>query len=364
LPLLGFNLFSQTNLEGKMAVIPSVFNATADVSALTLVRYAQIIRYDENAFFGVNAPDNRERACRKIWTKMERDMLARYLGEAQIMIEKVLRYPLGEKWFEDEQHKNVRRFFTQWSRVRSLGVKAVSNVALSVALIHTSDPATLTPTAVTVTNENELHFFQAGTDVEVYPSVLTLVGGTLNASFPRARLVKEAEQDNPDTGLDYADVSPSGVFIQEVDIKRVYTDVTDVGEFVWPLGKNCVADCGEDTEPACGYIRSSQSGVVTLLPTTDSTCIWYGASEVRLNYCAGKPVDTVDEDAIVHLAHSLMPVTPCDGCDPLMMLWKNDRNIPDAITEARANSLFGVYEGAWRAWNYAQSRRHFRISII
>jgi hypothetical protein len=32
-----------------MTVIPSVF-ATVDASALTLVRYAQIIRYDENAF--------------------------------------------------------------------------------------------------------------------------------------------------------------------------------------------------------------------------------------------------------------------------------------------------------------------------
>jgi hypothetical protein len=347
-----------------MTVIPSVFNATLDVSALSLVRYAQIIRYDENAFFGVNAPDNRERACRKIWTKLERDMVARYLGEAQAMIEQVLLYPIGEKWFVDEQHKNVSQFFTRWSRIRALGTKATANIALSVALNHTGDPASIAATATTVVIESDIHFYQPGTDVEVYPDTLTLAGGFVSATFPRARLVKESEQDNPDTGLTYSDVSGAGPYIQTIDIKRVYTDSTDVGEFVWPLGKDCLPDCSEETEPACGYIRSSESGVVTLLPSTSPTCIYYGASEIRLNYCAGREIDATAEDAIIHLAHALMPVLPCDGCDPLMMLWKSDRLIPDQITQERSDSLFGVQEGAWRAWVYAHKNKHFRMSFL
>ena len=347
-----------------MTVIPSVFNATIDTSALTLARYAQIIRYDENAFFGVNAPDNRERACRKIWTKLERDMVARYLGEAQTMIEQVLMYPLGQKWYEDEQHKNVSRFFTRWSRIQSLGTRAVTDIALNVALNHTGDPATLPATVTSVTDEDEIHFYQAGTDIEAYPDSMTLSGVLVTASFPRARLVTAANQDNPDTGLSYTDVSNTGPYAQALDIKRIYTDTTDVGEFVWPLGKDCLPDCGEETEPACGYIRSSESGVVTLLPAELSNCTYCGASEIRINYCAGQPLDSTAEDAIIHLAHSLMPVLPCDGCDPLMMLWKSDRLIPDQITQERSNSLFGVYEGAWRAWIYAHKNKHFRMSYI
>jgi hypothetical protein len=347
-----------------MTVIPSVFNATIDTSVLTLARYAQIIRYDENAFFGINAPDNRERNCRKIWTKLERDMVARCLGEAQTMIEQVLGYPIGQKWYTDEQHKNVNRFFTRWSYIQALGVRAVTTIALTVALDHTNDPATIAPTATTITDDSEIHFYQAGTDVEVYPDTLTLSGGNVSASFPRARLVKEADQDNPDTGLSYSDTTITGPYAQAVDIKRVYTDTSDVGEFVWPLGHANCPECGEETEPACGYIRSSESGVVTLLPDAGVNCIYCGASEIRLNYCAGRALDATAEDAIIHLAHSLMPVTPCDGCDPLLMLWKSDRLIPDQITQERSNSMFGVYEGSWRAWIYAHKNRHFRTSYI
>lgn len=347
-----------------MPIISSVFNATLDVSPLTLARYAQIIRYDEPAFFGINAPNNRERDCRKIWTKLERNMLARYLGEATSMIEQVLGYPIGQKWFVDEAHHNTHRFFTKWSYVQSLGTKAVANIALGVALNHAADPASIPATATTVTNLDEIHFYLPGTDAEVYPDTMTLAGGLLNATFPRARLVLAAFQDNPETGLDYADTSVTGPYAQTLDIKRIYTDTSDVGEFVWPLGDNCEPECTEDTEPACGYIRSNEGGIVTLLPDNNGTCVWLGASELRINYCAGRPMDAWAEDAIIHLAHSLLPVAPCTGCDPLLMLWQSDRSIPSQITQDRADCMFGVAEGAWRAWNYAHKNKHLRMSFI
>lgn len=347
-----------------MPVIPSVFNTTTDRSTVTLARYAQIIRYDENAFFGINAPNNRERACRKIWTKLERDMVARYLGQAQDMIEQVLMYPIGQKWYEDEQHKNVSRFFTKWSYIQALGIRAESNIALAVVLDHTNDPAVIPAIATVLTNEDEIHFYQAGTDVETYPDSMTLSGGFLTASFPRARLVKEEDQDNPDTGLSYSDTSPTGPYMQTLDIRRIYTDTTDVGEFIWPLGRENCPECAEETEPACGYVRSSISGVVTLLPSAGVDCTYCGATEIRLSYCAGRPMSASAEDAIIHLAHALMPTTPCEGCDPIMMLWKDDRNIPDQITVDRSNALFGVQEGAYHAWIYATRNRHFRTTFI
>lgn len=346
-----------------MTAIPSAFQATADYSALKLPRYAQIIRYDENAFFGINAPTNRERACHNIWTKLERDMVARCIGEAQDMIESVLGYPIGQKWYENEQHRNSRRFFTKWSYVQALGNRAVSAIASGVALNHTTDPATLPSTPTTVTNSDEIHFYQPGTTIEVYPDTLTLSGGNVSATFPRARLVLEAFQDNPDTGLPYSDTGPSGPFAQALDIKRVYTDTSDVGEFVWPLTQDC-DECDEDTQPACGYIRSNQYGIVTLLNSETSDCIWRGASEIRINYCAGKPIDRVAEDAIIHLAHALAPMEPCQSCDPLRVLWNQDREIPAQITAERANGMFGVHEGAWRAWVYATRNKHVRMPLL
>lgn len=349
-----------------MPVIPYLpVTATADRSALVLPRYAQIIRYDENAFFGINAPTNRDRAVRKVWSKIDRDMVARELGAAQEDIEKTLGYPLGEKWFTGEQHHRREPIFLLWSHVRTLGTRAVSTIATGVVLNHATDPATMPATATVVTDINEIHFYQAGTDMEVYPSTLELISGDIVATFPRARLVKEDMQENPPTGWPYAETGLSGPFVQEIDIKRVYTNTENAGEFVWPLGKaNCAPECGEDTEPACGYIRSNVSGTVTLLPDTTPSCLFCGATEIRVNYLAGLPLHPTAEDAIIHLAHARMAVMPCQDSDPLMMLWKQDRYIPEDISQDRSNALFGVNEGAWRAWVYAVNNRRIRTTLL
>lgn len=352
-----------------MPVYPSPqYNATVENSALKLVRYAQIIRYDENAFFGVNAPTNRDRAVRKIFQKIDRDMIARELDAAENDIEAVLCYPLGQKWFTNEQHSRNRRnlLFTKWSQVQALGVRAVTEIAAGVALDHTTDPATIPSTATVVTESDveEIHFYQAGTDVEVFPSELTLEGGNIEASFPRARLVKADKQENPATGWDYPDTGPDGPFMQELDIRRVFTDSSDVGVFVWPLGKERCPECGEDTEPACGYIQSNLAGTVTLLPDTTANCYYCGATELRINYCAGMPLTPTAEDAIIHLAHARMAVMPCADSDPLMMLWKQDRFTPADISEDRAHARFGVQEGAWRAWVYAIKNRFIRMTYL
>lgn len=348
-----------------MTVIPSaIYNPTVDESALKLPRYAQVIRYDENAFFGINSPTNRDRACRQIWTKIERDMIARNLWEAQDKIERVLHYPIGQKWFTNEQHRRVGRFFTKWSHVSAIGSRAETVIAAGVALNHAADPAVIPATATSLTDLDDIHFYQAGTTMEIYPSVLTVDGGFLNASFPRARLVKADSQENPPTGWPYDATGPSGPFIQEIDIKRVFTDSTDAGVFVWPLGKERCPECSEETEPACGYIQSNEAGVVTLLPDNSGHCYYCGASYVRVNYCAGIPIDPSSEEAILHLAHSLMAVMPCQGCDPIMMLWKQDQFIPENITSERANALFGVMEGAWRAYSYAVREKHVRTPLI
>jgi hypothetical protein len=198
-------------------------------------------------------------------------MVARYLGQAQEMIEQELLYPIGQKWFVNEQHKNVHRFFTTWARVRALGVRAVSVIASGVALDHTTDPATIPAVATTVTDEDEIHFYISGTDDEVYPDTLTLSGGFINATFPRARLVTAENQDNPDTGLTYGDTGPTGPFAQELDVKRVIrtraTSAYSYGRCESRTARNATKRPGR---PAA--ISDPLSGVVTLLPDPTGNC--------------------------------------------------------------------------------------------
>lgn len=349
-----------------MTVVTSLPNtATIDTSAVPLAKYAQIIRYDENAFFGINHADNRERSCRKIWTKLERDMVSRYLRDAQTMIEGILGYPLKQQWFVNEQHRNASQIFTKWSYVQALGNRATTVIEASVALDFTADPATFTSSAVHSATSDEVHLYIAGTSIELFPSALTVGSGSgVSGTIPWARLVKEEYQNNPQEGLFY-DYVIGGQYVEEIDIVRVYTDTTNPGLFVWPLGEYC-PKCGEDTRNACGYLHSSISGAITMLPTDTTVCSYCGntAAYLRLNYCAGKSIDIAGEEAIVRLAHALMPIEPCPGCDPLRMLWQQDRSIPNAITADRANCAFGVYDGAWRAWQYAHRNKHVRLSYI
>jgi hypothetical protein len=347
-----------------MTVIPSVFDAILDQSDLHLPRYAQMIRYDENAFFGINAPTNRDRACRQVWSRLDREMVARNLREAQTMIEDQIYFPFGRKYITLEQIDIRPRMRTKWARVQSLGVKAITNISLDVALNHTTDPATFIAVATTIA-EDEIHFFEHDTDLELYPDSITHTGTTVTATFPRARLVKSDMQTNPEDGWPYNDTGVDGPFIQSIDIKRIYTDTTDAGVFVWPLGKKPCPECTEETEPACGYIQSAYNGVISMLPIASSPrCICRGAEKIRVNYLAGQAMDTYAEDSIMHLAHSLMSVAPCAGCDPLRMLWASDQFVPQNMTQERADNMFGVSEGAWRAYAYVKTHRYVRLSSL
>lgn len=345
-----------------MPTVSTTPSLLTDMLAVPLARYAQIVGYNEAAFFGVQQAGQEEYACRTIWTHWQRMAVARALQVAQSEIERVAGYSLTPTWVDDEQHDYSRVIVLDKSHVSVLGAKLVDVIHSGMACNHATDPVAITH-AVTFTDAEEVHVYHPGTDYEIIPSSCVIAAGTLTIAIPRVRMVKIALQDNPEDGLDYTDTSN---FEATVDIKRVYADTTDQ---ITLVGYDCVTSLlVEDTTPATGVLRNPALGIVDLnrcsLITCGSICCGTMAHAVRVNYLSGLTSLTAHaEDVIVRFAHSRMPTEPC-GCDFLRNMWENDKKIPDMLTAERENCPFGLSQGAWQAWTFAQSLIDHRLGVL
>jgi len=58
-----------------------------------------------------------------------------------------------------------------------------------------------------------------------------------------------------------------------------------------------------------------------------------------------------------------MPKEPC-ACDIVQYYWERDRNMPEAFTRERANCPFGMSDGAWIAWRFAQTLKTVRGGVL
>lgn len=352
-----------------MPIVPLQTQATPEASAVLLAAYAKMIGVEECAFWGVNSGASPAYACRQIWSLHDRNLIAKYLSEAQIELENALSFPIGARWFTDEQHRYVVPVHTRWGYVIAPGVMATADVSLAEAVDHTADPAVIGPIVTALTDVDEIHVYHAGTDVEIIPSSIVISGGNLTIDIPRCRLVLPAYASNPVTGWSYTDTTPAGVFAQTVDVKRVYNSQATAGVLVYPHGcsTSCTCGCDETTQTACLYLRNPTTGALDALPATYSNGSWTPTSAcccglpeyVRLNYYAGVDLDYQLEDMIVRLAHSKMPEAPC-GCPEGQRLWARDRNIPTVLTAERLNCPFGINDGAWVAWQFTVARRLVR----
>ena len=354
-----------------MAIVPSVSSLVEYDLAVPLPLYAQIIEVKECAFWGVDNPDDTQPGCRKIWTKFERDMVARALADAQEEIEREVRFPLSPKWYSDErQDWGCKFFLSNWGRIQAAGIKATTTIQSGASVDHTNDPAVIGPIATTVTDENEIFIYHPGLDVTIIPSSVNISGGNVTIEIPRCRMVTQDDANNDEDGLDYSDTAPGGPFEQTVDVKRVYNDTSTNAEIVWAKNQCSCGTCEETTQSACMYINNAKLGIIEISPATWNGSGWSASSLVnclcrepsllRLNYKAGNSSLTVQErDAIIRLAHSKLPDEIC-GCETWSRFWKRDRNVPDVLQRERVNNPFGLNDGAWIAWRFVQQFRLVR----
>jgi len=348
-------------------------------NAVRLAQYAQLTQM-ECAFFGVLDPSEPvDDACSPILTLPQRAQIARYLGEAQDEIEQVIGYPLSARWFEDEL-PYAPIIHARRTKIIESGIEASEVVALGQAVSHATDPAVVGPVATTVTDAAEIHVYHPGTDFEIDSSSVEIAAGQLTIEIPRCRMVDAVAVDNPDDGLDYADVPPSATspFESTVDIKRIYNDPYTQGKLVWPHMSSANASacgcwsCDEYTHDACVYVRNYQTGALDVtyaslvgsVWTAGCTCVCSLPELVRVYYRAGLvDVTRQAQDAIIHLAHVKMPRPSC-GCGVLRDKWDWDRTIPESLTAEQAGNPFGQSRGAFIAWKFANAMKTYRAGIL
>jgi len=339
------------------------------VGAVNLAEYQRLINHPLNAFWGVRHEAEIRGGCGIILLKEERDMIARYLCEAQDEIEQQTGYFLEPKWVTDEDHAYEGLIvLARQRKVITGGVRGEDMLDEDATIDHSADPAIVGPIAVTFTDTAEVKVYYPNAGQEIIPERVTITGGQLVIEIPRCRLVDPEYLNNDREGVEYTDL---GNFLTVVDVMRVYNDPSTHAQLVRPGA--CVDGCGEEADDGCIYVKRPEIGSVTVRRATYSDGVWSAVSAglcnrgyglVRLNYLSGMdPTSPQAEDAIIRLAHSKMPEEPC-GCSVAQRLWKRDRSVPSLLTAERLNCPFGLSDGAWIAWKFAMALKKYRAHTL
>jgi len=325
-------------------------------TAISLAEYAAFISYDECAFFGVAYDGQEQFDCRTQWTEAQRLAIAGALANAQTLLQDMLGFYLYPTWVTDEQDYISRLLLAQYGNLIQTGKQAISTLAAGRVVSYTGEPAVVGPFAATIGNTSEVKVYYPGSEREITPSKITYSGGNLTIEIPRCRLVNNVI--NPKWGWAYTDLSN---FLTTVDVKRIYNDATVTAELVASQ-----PNCAETVTNVCAYIRHKRRGEITLDSTT--CVVSYCAGEqhlVRLYYQSGlTSLDVTMKEAIIRLAHTLLPEEICNQCDVIHRLWKRDTTIPAVLTRERINNPLGMTDGAVWAYNVARSRKLWRGSSI
>jgi len=359
-----------------MAIVVPTEDTLADFDlAVPLARFAQLAQIPECSFWGVTNTSDPNYPGLDMWTKSDRDTLARALRDSQVELEDLTRYYWKPTWAIEST------FFRQpvWSkrgRLIAAGVRAVDDVSLAHAPVDKSvDPMVFTVPGVTFTDEDEVMVYYPSGDARISPSYVSISAGTLTIHIPRCRLVTEAAQETvkePErSGVDYATLAN---FVDNVDIKREYNDPSTNGVYVYGSGSTCsCASCSSTERDACMRIRSARLGSWETHLATYSVGAWTRSSSlcrccpesIRLSYLSGlETLTNEQEHMIVKLALVKIPQPPCASDEWLQNMWTGARNVPDNVSNERERCPFGVSDGAWDVYVKAQNMRLRRISEL
>lgn len=302
-------------------------------SIVSLEQYGALVGYSECAMFGVFSPESRTYdECRDVWTLPQRNYVARYFAEAQQEIEDYIERLLMPTWISGNLYETgntrltdvqncKRAYSTKWQNLIAMGRQFVVTLELDATIDHTNDPAIIGPISydpTIVTDFNFVKIYYPDTNIEINPMLIYNIGTNLYIEVPRCRLLRYDLRNNPTNGYNYTVIEN---FQETVDVVYDAVDPTD-----------SIVDFGDGT-----------------------VGLWYLAGEIK---------PTIQQvEMVMRLAHSKMPDEPC-GCEISQRLWKRDRNVPEIMTAERLQCPFGLSDGAWIAYKWAQAIKGLKLGHI
>jgi hypothetical protein len=338
----------------KDNVIPDGF-----VLSVGLDRYQELMQLPIAAFNGLNWPEEQPKyQCSTIWKQSERDNVAMFLAHAEEMRELELGYHIAPKYIEDEEHEFSSILVLDRKHLIEVGKEAVESFAAGTGVVldlgispdAINDPVEIS-VATTVTVTTEICVFYPGEDVKIRPTKISITGGVVTIQIPRSRLVKPSLMDDREDHLYYLD---NDNFITTVDVKRCYTDPSDVATIRWLGNELCTDRCVLETQSACLVAagnRSKRISKVHLTPATYSAGSWTVKSyehchtpvSALVSYKSGRQASIKTELLTARLAHTLMPNQP-SSCPTVHMYWDRDTPSQDIWTP------YGNKVGAFDVW--------------
>lgn len=333
----------------------------AQPTAVSLIRYCQILGIDERQFYWVEDPPTH--GTEFYWKGTERRQLQEELLKAEQLIESELGVFLWHKWVRDEQQDYGYPLLLEWGKYVCAGaMDAQLYAATSDVDYSTADIGVVTVAHGDLGSISEVRCFYYDSDVPqrlyrlLHPTDVDWGIANIVLTFPKWRLVRpELMNSGP------LDINDDSNFVEQVLVARQYSDQSDQATFVGV------------TSTQTGYLQCDMDSISKVRITAgvyDAAAAAWGRSAVcftpryvLIKYKAGLPWLPFDlEQAVVRLAHSFMPEPPCpSGHDPWVRYWHRDRFIPATMSKEQINCKWGQSNGAFFAWNVvSNSPYHIR----
>ena len=333
-------------------------------TVVTMSRYAARLHESEMDFWGVYRGPGPIDPPSRYWLGTERRMLGEHLRDAAALIESFMCCHLKPRWNrrEEEAYRGLPHPLN-WKRFVRGGIRATSIYEVAAEIIYVGDYGYVTVAHGGVGAEREVRVWYDDTELPIEYSEIVFGVANIELTIPRWRLVDPEvmlERDNDNRGVMWETDSN---FLTTLTVGREYNDPSEQGEFIAQYASalcGCGATCERCCQTACVVPSHPRIGTVNLYPATYEDGLWtithclrYNPDTVRISYQSGLSTIPYElEDAVIRLAHTLMPDNPCPvGRDPQHRFWMRDRRIPDTLTRERVNCPWGEMNGAWYAWN-------------
>lgn len=349
---------------------------------LTLDRYREIMNLPICMFNGVENPDESLHGCDYIWAQWYRDELARNLRQAEDMLSTQLGFTLGREYQVDGQEPWTDPHRLEWGYIVGGGIQGLTEIALAdlVAQDFTTDPATITVAQSHFPGgTSEIYLIETYSGLEIVPDRIDTSGANYIIYIDQCKLIEWDNLRNQVTPITYDATFPGATWLKFADLTlyREYLDDSTQATITYGPWCDCACAgtaCAGTSYTACVYVIDAEISKVRVqmanysggawacaLPSLCSGC--YEGDQVTVRYLAGTTSIPGYEQAIIRLAHSTMLWEPC-GCAAFDYAWHRDRQVPPVLTTERINCPFGMTDGAWYAWQWAEVHKHGRAFML